>query len=60
MAREQRKKHHDDYYGADDPALIQKCLECRKPSCNNCIEWLSKAERALLREAKRKGEVDGD
>lgn len=55
-----RKGFEGEYYGADAPEVIQKCLECSKLRCNNCIEWMSKADREALREKKRRGEDDGE
>lgn len=48
------------YYGKDDPEAIKQCLECTKPTCTNCLEWLTKADREELREKKRRGELDGE
>ena len=31
----------------DPPEIIQQCLNCEKPTCNNCLDWTHKTKSGI-------------
>lgn len=52
-----KKKKDAEKYGADDPTMIQLCLNCKHKRCVDCIGRISAGTKRAVRSEIERGSI---